>query len=211
MNSRFLLAAALLAGLPALAGAETISNFNGVLTSSSSTELGRPFRSGIQQSWTGAEVYDGKNNLTTSFAYTTYTFAASLFTGAPYVEVSVLDTQGGISDFVTAYAGSFNVNSQGTNWLGDEGASGNFFGLTDGRYFDVILPVGQNLVLVLNDSGVAALNDPINIEVDAYADTNYDDPSPAAVTPEPSTFVMLGTGLVWAAGAVRGRRKGSAA
>ncbi len=209
MNSRSLLSAALLlAAFPALASAETITNFNGVLTSSSSTELGRPFRSGIQQTWTGAEPYDGKNNLTTAFAYTTYTFAASLFTGAPYVEVSVYDTQGGASDFLTAYAGSFNVNSQGTNWLGDEGGSGNYFIATDSRYFDVILPAGQNLVLVLNDSGISGLNNPINIEVDAYADTNYADP---VVTPEPSTFVMLGTGLVWAAGAVRGRRKRNAA
>ncbi len=208
MNSRHLLTAALLLAGTTLAGAETISNFNGVLTSSSSTELGRPFRSGTQQTWTGAEPYDGMNNLTTSFAYTTYTFAASLFAGAPYVEVSVLDTLGGASDFVTAYAGSFNVNSQGTNWLGDEGSSGNYFGLTDGRFFDVTLPVGQNLVLVLNDSSVTALNDPINIEVDAYGDTNYGAP---LVTPEPSTFVMLGTGLVWAAGAIRSRRNRSAA
>ena len=67
----------------------------------------------------------------------------------------------------------------------------------------MILPVGQNLVLVLNDSSTAALNDPINIEVDAYSDTNY---SPV-VTPEPSTFVTLGTGVGWAAGMVRRRRK----
>ncbi len=194
--------------MPALAGAETITNFNGVLTSSNAIEVGRASRSGVQQTWTGAETYTGIINPTVSYAYTTYTFAASLFTGAPYVEVSVLDTQGGVSDFVTAYAGSFNVNSQATNWLGDEGASGNYFGLTDGRYFDVILPVGKSLVLVLNDSSTAALNDPINIEVDAYADTNYDDPSPAAqVTPEPSTFVTLGTGLIWAAGAARRRKQ----
>ncbi len=211
MNSRYVLSAALLlAALPALASAETISNFNGVLTSSSATELGRPFRSGTQQTWTGAEPYDGKNNLAISFAYNTYTFAASLFTGAPYVEISVLDTQGGASDFVTAYAGSFIVSSQGTNWLGDEGASGNYFGLTDARFFDVILPVGQDLVLVLNDSSVAALNDPINIDIEAYSDTNYDSPL-AQVTPEPSTFVTLGTGLIWAAGVARGRRRKSAA
>ncbi len=205
MNLRYVFSAALFfVALPALARAETITNFTGVLTSSSSTELGRPFRSGVQQTWTGAEVYDGKNNPTVTFAYTTYTLPASLFAGAPYVEVSVLDTLSGVSDFVTAYSGSFNVNSQGSNWLGDEGASGNYFGTTDARFFDVILPVGQNLVLVLNDSSTAALNDPIDIEVDAYADTNYDDP---VVTPEPSTFVTLGTGLVWAAGMARRRRK----
>ncbi len=208
MKPHFLLSAAFLLALPAVAGAETITNFNGVLTSANTTELGRPFRSGTQQTWTGAESYDGVNNTTLSFAYTTYTFSSALFVGAPYVEVSVLDTLGGVSDFVTAYAGSYNVNSRGSNWLGDEGSSGNYFGLTDGRYFDVVLTSGQNLVLVLNDTSTAGLNDPINIEVDAYADTSYDDPSPAAqVTPEPSTLVSLGTGLIWAANIARRRRK----
>ena len=211
MKLRILLSATLLlAGLPALAGAETISNFNGILTSASSTELGRPSRNGVVQTWTGAETYPGIINPTTSYAFTTYTFAASLFTGAPYVEISIFDTLDNAADFVSAYANSYNVNSRSTNWLGDEGRSGNYFGATDAVYFDTILPVGSNLVLVLNDSSVAGLNDPINIEVDAFADTNYDDP-PAVVTPEPSTFVMLGTGIVWAAGAVRSRRKRSVA
>ena len=208
MNSRTLLSAALLlAGLPALACAETISNFNGVLASSNATELGRPSRNGVIQTWTGAETYPGIINPATSYAYTTYTFSASLFTGAPYVEISVFDTLDYAADFVSAYANSYNVNSRSTNWLGDEGSSGNYFGV-DAIYFDTILPAGSNLVLVLNDSSTLGLNDPINIEVDAYADTSYDDP---VVTPEPSTFVMLGTGLFWAAGAVRGRRKRSAA
>lgn len=208
MNSRILLSAAfLLAGLPALAGAETISNFNGVLTSSSATELGRPSRNSVLQTWTGAEAYPGVINPATSYAYTTYTFNASLFTGAPYVEISVFDTLDNGADFVSAYANSYNVNSRSTNWLGDEGNSGNFFGV-DAIYFDVILPASSNLVLVLNDSSTLGLNDPINIEISAYADTSYDDPP--VVTPEPSTFVMLGTGLVWAAGMARRRYRQSA-
>ena len=210
MNARSLfLAALLLAGLPVLAGAETITNFNGVLTSSSPIQLGRPSRNGVVQTWTGAETYPGILNSTLSYAFTTYTLSSSLFTGAPYVEISVFDTLDSGADFLSAYANSYNVNARSTNWLGDEGQSGNYFG-PDAIAFDTILPAGSNLVLVLNDSSTAGLNDPINIEVDAYADTSYDDPVPVQVTPEPSTFVMLGSGLIWAANAARRRRRSSA-
>ncbi len=207
MKAHSLLSAALLfAAIPALAHAETIASFNAILTSSSLTEFGRPSRSGTQQTWIGAETYTGVLNSTTAYAYTTYTFAASLFTGAPYLEISVQDTLNTNADFVTAYAGSYNINSRGTGWLGDEGSSGNYFNnVNAARYFDVILPVGQNLVLVLNDTAITGLNDPININIGAYADSSYDEPAPATVTPEPSSFVLLGTGLLGLAGAARRR------
>ncbi len=210
LKSLFLLSAVVvLAATPALAHAEEISNFNAVLTAASPTELGRPSRSGIQQTWTGAETWTGIINPTTAYAYTTYTFAASNFVGAPYVEITALDTLVSNSDFVVAYAGSYNVASPSTNWLGDQGSSGNFFGATDGRYFDIFLPVGKSLVLVVNNTAAAGLNDPINIDVSAYADTMYTEPvavtPPTTVTPEPSAFVLLGTGLLTLAGTVRRR------
>ena len=204
------LSAAFLTSLPALAGAEEISTFTSVLTSASPTEQGRLSRNGVQQTWTGAESYPGIINSAVTYNYMTYTFAASLFTSAPYVEISFFDTLAGVSLFSSAYANAYNPPSFATGWLGDEGASGNYFG-SDARYYDVLLPANSNLVLVVNTSASAGLNDPFTIDVSAYADTNYDDPSPAVqVTPEPSTFVTLGTGLIWAAGLARRRRSRSA-
>ena len=207
LKLRYLLSfAALLASVP-MAGAEEISSFSATLTISSSTEVGRLSRNGVQQDWLGAEAYPGFINTTTTYDYTIYTFSAALFAGAPYVEISDFDTGNGSSDFLSAYAGAYNPASPATGWLGDEGASGNYFG-TDARYFDVILPVGDNLVLVLNNTTPGAgLNDPQNIDVSAYADTGYDDPPPPTVTPEPSTFITLGTGLIGIAGVVRRKLK----
>ena len=200
--------ALVLAAIPGVAGAETISNFNATVTAANSTtQLGRNSRSGIQQTWFGSETYTGVINTTTTYYYATYTFAASNFIGAPYIEITDYDSQGSTSDFLVAYSGSYNPANPGAGWLGDEGASGNYFG-TNARYFDVILPVGQSLVLLFNNTAATGLSNPHNIEVDAYADTNYVDPIPAAVaTPEPSTFLTLGTGLVGVAGAWRRRFK----
>ena len=192
--------------------AEQISYFTDSLSTANTTELGRASRSGVQQTWTGQEAYTGQLNTTTTYFFNTYTFAAADFAGAPYVEVSVTDELGNSDFFVSSFAGSYSSAARGANWLGDEGASGEFQFFAppipgDSRYFDVILPAGQDLVLLVNSTLGSAngLLQPFDIDVAAYADTQYDDPAAVAATPEPGTLVMTLTGMLGAVGVVRRR------
>jgi hypothetical protein len=196
------------AALVPAARAESIATFTSTIGVGASTQLGRLSRSGVQQDWNGGEAYPGVFNPTTPYSYHTYTFNSSLFTGAPYVDISIFDELNTASFFISAYAISYNSTNLKVNWLGDEGGSGNFFG-SDARYFDVILPVGDSLVLVASTVGSATtgLADPFDIAINAYSDTMYDDPTITTPTtvPEPSTLLTLGTGLVGLATAVRRR------
>ena len=186
------------------ARANNIAYFTASVTpANASAELGRPSRSGTQQTWTNAESYTGKINSATAYYYTTYTFNGAAFFGGGFVEVSAFDASGLGYSFLSAYASSFDPGNQGANWLGDEGGSGNYFGLTDGRFFDVFLPQGENLVLVLNTTpgGTLGLNNAIDVSVDNYSTPDY-----AAPTPEPATLVTVATGLLGLGEAARRRR-----
>ncbi|ADV82532.1 PEP-CTERM sorting domain-containing protein [Terriglobus saanensis] len=187
------------------AGAESISSFTTSVTSADSTQLGRPSRNGIPQDWTGTETYPGVINPTITYYFQAISFSTSLFTGAPDVEITSFDPNGSTNTFISAYAGSYDPNNRTANWLGDGGFSGNVQTGTGGD-FQVILPVGMDLILVINSTlgGTAGLNSPIQINVDAFADTMYDDPV-TTVTPEPATLLTLGTGL-FALAAVARRR-----
>lgn len=211
MTVRSLLrSAALLAACAAtVAQAETITYFTDSVSTTDASELGRASRSGVSQTWTGQESYTGQVNTGTTYYYKTYTFAASNFAGAPYVDVSVFDENNTGIFFVSAFAGSYDPSNRGANWLGDEGASGNYYFYTgdpgDPRDFDVILPANEDLVLLVNTTGGGSVgtNQLYDIAVNAYADTSYDDPM--AVTPEPGTLLTTMTGLLGAVGLMRRR------
>ncbi len=195
--------AVVVGGLAVQGRAEQITSFTDSLSTADVTELGRASRSGVPQTWAGQEAYSGQLNVTTTYFYKTYDFAASDFAGAPYVEVTVNDVNNSAAFFVSAYAGTYDSSHRGSGWLGDEGGSGNYFG-TDPRSFDVTLLVGQDLVLLVNSTlgGTNGLLQPFDIDVAAYADTSYDEP---VVTPEPGTLLMTLTGMLGAVGVVRRR------
>jgi hypothetical protein len=184
--------------------AEVIDMFSSALTTADPTQLGRLSRNGVPQDWVGTEPYPGVINTTTTYHYATYTYTATTLLDAPYIQIDVDSVS--TNTFFSAYAGSYDPAHPSVGWLGDAGTSGNFFGV-DPLFFQIILPVGESLVIVANNTGGANLGvgDPFTITVEAFADTDFDDPAPVAPTPEPSTLVLLGSGLLGVAGAVRRR------
>lgn len=214
MTFRSLITAALLfAGVGAYTASATDIAFIGgqTVTTSSSMELGRLSRNNQPQTWTGAEMYPGVVNPTTTYYYNTYTLNYTNFVPNNFVEISLTDTAGNGAVFISAYANSFNPTNRATNWLGDLGYNSIAYGTADSLTFQVHLQYQDNLVLVVNNTGaptaaVTGLNNPFDILVTAWTDTSYDDTAvTGVVTPEPSTFIELGTGLLAMAGVVRRR------
>ncbi len=184
------------------------------LTSADSHQLGRASRNSIPQTFAADEPYPGQVNLTSTYYYQTFVFNASEFIGAQYIAISTFDPMNGNSYFVSAYQDSYDptYNSatddhRKNNWLGDAGFSGNYQ-VNDGGSFQFVLPTGHDLVVLLNSTlaGGALPTYDFNITVQGFGDANLGDPiTPTAVTPEPSSILLVATGLVGAVGAVRRR------
>jgi PEP-CTERM motif len=185
---------ALLAAGPARAA--TILDVSGALAASDPTQLGRLSRNGILQDWVGSEPFPGVINTTTLYHYHTYVVNVGT---TPYVQVNFDSLSA--NTFVAAYDTAYLPNSAGapnlgfnTNWLGDAGASGNFFG-TDPIFFQVLVPLNHNLLIVVSNTGAAnvGIGDPFHLIVEGFIDADYTDPS--TVVPEPATLLLGGIGL----------------
>ena len=183
-----------------VASAATLLNVTDTLAAGDPTQQGRLSRNGIPQDWVGTELFPGVVNTGTTYLYRTY----AVNVGAKnFVQISFDDVA--TSEFVSAYLGAYLPNSAGapdlgfdTNWLGDAGTSGNFFG-TDPLFFQVLVPANSTLLLVVNSTGNPPTHAPYNLLVEGFYDQNYDD------VPEPSGAILM-TGALVALGIKFGRR-----
>ena len=188
----------------ASAHALPILDLNSALALTDPTQQGRLSRNGIPQDWTGGEAFPGVINPTTTYHYKTYLVNPG---STPFLQIDFDSVS--VNTFVSAYDSFYVPNSAGapnfgfnTNWLGDAGVSGNFFGV-DPLFFQVTVPTGHLLEIVINQTaaGTAGIGDPFHLTVEGFLDTEFTDPEPA---PEPATMLLTASGLAWL---VRRRRR----
>jgi len=179
-----------------VASGATLGSFSDILNSTDPTQLGRLSRNGIPQDWVDSEAFPGVINTTTSYRYQTYSVNSGPNT---FIQVTIDDI--GTTEFASAYLGAYLPGSAGpnlgldTNWLGDAGSSGNFFG-TDPISFQVVVPIDSTIIVVVNNtSGSLSGSTPYNLLVEGWIDSSFDDAPPSTPTPEPSSVIMMTTSM----------------
>ena len=189
-----------LAALAEFGHAAVLADIDSQLVSSDPAQLGRMTRNGIVSDWSALKTFPGFINPTTSYRFETFTINVGL-TG--FIQIDFDEIGGTANLFASAYLNSYNPLSPSTNYLGDAGISGDFFGV-DPLTFQVIVPQSQNVVIVVNDTTPSGggVGTPFNIVVEGFLDSEFSE------VPEPETWLLTAAGLAGASFA--GRRMGRA-
>ncbi len=183
-------------------GAVTVASGTVVLSAANSQQAGRLSRDGVPADWSTTKVFPGQINPNSSYAYTSIdtTFAVNRKQDI-YYQISVDDPT--LLAFVSAYLGAYDPAAKATNYLGDPGRSGNYFGV-DPLFFQVVVPVGGSLRLVFNQTSVVSFSPATNYLVEAFSDTEFNENF--ATVAEPLTWAMLVAGFGLVGAAARRRR-----
>jgi hypothetical protein len=183
--------------LVSIAQADTLTVFTASIAANDPTQLGRISRNGVPSDWSGLKVFPGIINPSTVYNYHTYSVNSGV---TPFIMITIDSVPG--NTFASAYLPSYNPsnvppnNGLDVNYIGDAGRSGNFFGV-DPVSFEVYVPVHTNFLVVVNTSANAGIGQPFTITVQGFLDDQF------TSTPEPSSLILLGSGVLAAAGLIR--------
>jgi PEP-CTERM motif len=177
--------------LASVAQADLLTTFTTSIAANDPTQLGRISRNGIPSDWSSVKAFPGVINPTTTYNYHTYTINSGV---TPYIFITMDSVAA--NTFASAYMPGYDPNNLAFNYIGDAGSSGNYFGV-DPISFEVYVPARTDFLIVVNTSANAGIGQPFTITVQGFIDDQF------TPTPEPSSMLLLGSGVLGIAGVIR--------
>lgn len=177
--------------LASVAQADLLTTFTASISAQDPTQLGRISRNGIPSDWSGLKPFPGVINPTTTYNYHTYSVNSGV---TPFIFITMDSVPA--NTFASAYFPTYDSTNLAANYIGDAGSSGNYFG-TDPISFEVYVPIHSNFLIVVNTSSNTGIGQPYTVTVQGFLDDQF------TSTPEPSSILLLGSGILGAAGLVR--------
>jgi hypothetical protein len=173
---------------------------SGVLRDTDPTTDTRIGRDGTAATWAAPKPFPGLFGGTGTRAYKAFTLA-NPYSVDLYLQISLDDLLDTGDVFAAAYLGSFDPTDLSVNYIGDPGFSPEIFG--NPVTFQVILPVGEQIVLVVNQVNPDPADLPLRfgLLVEKFKSPFFD------AIPEPSTMALTSVAFAIVAWSVRRKQR----